>query len=92
MLDFRYSSQFKKDIRRLKRQGKDLEKLREAILFLAKGVAQPAYYLDHSLLGQWNKYREIHIENDWILIYRKTEKELLLVSTGSHSELFDRQE
>ena len=67
-----------------------MEKLREAILLLAKGATLPAYYLDHSLRGQWNKYREIHIENDWILIYRKTEKELLLVSTGSHSELFDR--
>ena len=90
MLDIRYSSQFKKDIRRLKRQCKDLEKLREAILLLAEGVALPAHYLDHSLRGLWNKYREIHIDNDWLLIYRKTEKELLLVSTGSHSELFDR--
>jgi len=90
MLDIRYSSQFKKDIRRIKRQGKDLEKLREAILLLAQGVALPAQYLDHSLRGQWNKYREIHIDNDWLLIYRKTAKELLLVSTGSHSELFDR--
>jgi mRNA interferase YafQ len=90
MLDIRYSSQFKKDIRRIKRQGKDLEKLREAISLLAKGVALPAHYLDHSLRGQWNKYREIHIDNDWLLIYRKTAKELLLVSAGSHSELFDR--
>ena len=55
MLDIRYSSQFKKDIRRLKRQGKDLEKLREAILLLAEEVALPAHYLDHSLRGQWNK-------------------------------------
>ncbi|WP_091461070.1 type II toxin-antitoxin system YafQ family toxin [Acetomicrobium thermoterrenum] len=90
MLDIRYSSQFKKDIRRIKRQGKDLEKLREAISLLAQGVAIPAHYLDHSLRGQWNEYREIHIDNDWLLIYRKTAKELLLVSTGSHSELFDR--
>ena len=90
MLDIRYSSQFKKDIRRIKRQGKDLEKLREAISLLVKGEALPAHYLDHSLRGQWNKYREIHIDNDWLLIYRKTAKELLLVSTGSHSELFDR--
>jgi len=90
MLDIRYSSQFKKDIRRIKRQGKDLEKLREAISLLAQGVALPVHYLDHSLRGQWNKYRVIHIDNDWLLIYRKTAKELLLVSTGSHSELFDR--
>ncbi|MBC7323373.1 MAG: type II toxin-antitoxin system YafQ family toxin [Acetomicrobium sp.] len=90
MLGIRYSSQFKKDIRRLKRQGKNLEKLREAILLLAKEATLSAHYLDHSLRGQWNKYREIHIDNDWLLIYRTTAKELLLVSTGSHSELFDR--
>jgi len=67
-----------------------LKKLREAILLLAKGEALSAHYLDHSLRGQWNKYREIHIDTDWLLIYRKTAKELLLVSTGSHSEPFDR--
>jgi mRNA interferase YafQ len=90
MLRVRYSSQFKRDLRRLKRQGKELAKIREAILLLAYGKDLPDRYLDHPLRGQWRDYREIHIEGDWVLIYGKTEDELLLVSTGSHAELFRR--
>ncbi|MEN2996803.1 MAG: type II toxin-antitoxin system YafQ family toxin [Acetomicrobium sp.] len=36
----------------------------------------PVYYLDHSLLGLWNKYREIHIENDWILYTEKQKSDI----------------
>ncbi|MGH8246869.1 MAG: type II toxin-antitoxin system YafQ family toxin [Gammaproteobacteria bacterium] len=28
------------------------------------------------------------MEPDWLLLYKVTEKELILVRTGSHSELF----
>jgi len=90
MLRVRYSSQFKRDLRRLERQGKELAKMREAILLLAYEKDLPDRYLDHPLRGQWRDYREIHIEGDWVLIYSKTEDELLLVSTGSHAELFKR--
>ncbi len=32
--------------------------------------------------------RECHIESDWLLIYKRTKDELILIRTGSHSELF----
>jgi len=90
MLQVRYSSQFRKDPLRLEKQGKDMDKVREAILCLVQNKDIPAIYYDHSLRGPWNKYREIHLEGDWLLVYVRTEEEIILVSTGSHSDLFDR--
>ena len=50
-------------------------------------------YCDHSLIGNWDGYRECHITADWLLIYRVKEGEsielLELARTGSHSELFN---
>jgi len=44
---------------------------------------------DHDLSGDWAGYRECHVKPDLLLIYRKTENDLLrLARLGSHSELF----
>ncbi len=47
-------------------------------------------YRDHPLTGNWKGYREIHIEGDWLVIYRveKQELQLVLTRTGSHDDLF----
>lgn len=47
-------------------------------------------YRDHQLTGNWKGYREIHIEGDWLVIYRveKQELQLVLTRTGSHDDLF----
>ena len=44
---------------------------------------------DHDLSGDWAGYRECHIKPDLLLIYRKSNSEILrLARLGSHSELF----
>lgn len=43
---------------------------------------------DHSLTGNYTGCRECHIQPDWLLIYRQTDTELYLVSTGTHADLF----
>ena len=45
-------------------------------------------YRDHALVGNWQDCRECHIKPDWLLIYQLKENELILVRTGSHSDLF----
>ncbi|MCE2453835.1 MAG: type II toxin-antitoxin system YafQ family toxin [Nitrospinae bacterium] len=82
------SSQFKRDVRRARRRGKDLTKLRELLNSLIRQEPLRARNLDHPLRGVWRGYREAHIEPDWLLIYRITGNELRLVRTGSHSDLF----
>lgn len=67
-LDF--TSKFKKDIKLLKKQGKNIEKLYEIINILAYGEELDAKYRDHNLIGNYKGYRECHIEPDWLLIYK----------------------
>ena len=81
---------FEKDVKRLKKAGKDMEKLRTVIDRLcSRGPLDPRHN-DHPLRGQWKGLRDCHIEPDWLLIYRKAEGDLQLVRTGSHSELFGK--
>jgi mRNA interferase YafQ len=45
---------------------------------------------DHALHGNFEGFRECHIENDWLLMYTVNKNELILTTsrTGSHSDLF----
>lgn len=80
--------QFKKDLKRIKKRGKDLNKLKEVVSAIAKSEALEERHRDHALSGNWSGSRDCHIEPDWILIYRVDEEFLFLERTGSHSDLF----
>ena len=82
------TAQFKKDIKRQIKQGKDQRKLVAVVQRLLEGEALPPKTRDHPLKGAWRGRRDCHIEPDWILIYRMTPDELRLERTGSHSDLF----
>lgn len=81
-------SQFQRDVKTASRQGKDVEKLRNLILLLAEGSPLPPQCKDHALRGEWQRFRDCHIEPDWLLLDKIDEEELYLVRTGSHSDLF----
>jgi len=87
-LNIYYTSQFKKDYKIVKRQNKELIKLRDVIEKLSSGYKLEPKFRDHQLTGEWKGHYDCHIGPDWILIYRLTEEELVLERTGSHSELF----
>ena len=82
------TKQFKKDVKRMRKRGKDLEKVKAVIDLLVAGEPLPPKNRDHKLGGNWIGRRDCHIEPDWILIYKLTEDELLLERTGTHSDLF----
>lgn len=90
MLDVVYTSQFKKDARRKRKQGAKIEKLDAAITALRKEEKLSPSMHDHELAGTYKGHRECHIEPDWLLIYKIDGDELILtaVRTGSHSDLF----
>jgi mRNA interferase YafQ len=87
-LEFTYTPDFKKDIRRAAFQGRDIMKLFSAILLLLDNKPLPPQYHDHPLKGEWQGHREFHIEPDWLVIYRKMGTSLVLEHTGTHSDLF----
>ena len=78
------SSQFKRDVKRVQKRGKDMAKLRTLLSLLIEQTPLPDAYQDHLLRGHWNA----HIEPDWLLLYRVVDDELHLARTGSHSDLF----
>ena len=84
------SVRFKRDYKRILKQRRDMEKLRQVVSLLANGDELPAQYRDHILYGDYTGFRECHIESDWLLIY-KIQNDVLILTlqrTGSHSELF----
>jgi len=93
-MNVRWRSQFKKDYKRMMKQHKGMDKLDYVIEELAVPNPLPEQYHDHYLKGDYAGYKECHIEPDWLLIYDyetldDDEQQLLLVRTGSHSELFE---
>jgi len=93
-MNVRWRNQFKKDYRLMMKQGKDIGKLDYVIEELAVPNLLPEQYRDHNLIGDYAGYRECHISPDWLLVYgyetlNDGEQQLLLVRTGSHSELFE---
>ncbi|MFN8490126.1 MAG: type II toxin-antitoxin system YafQ family toxin [Caldilineaceae bacterium] len=88
MLRVRQSTQFKRDIKRLKKQGLDLSQLEAVVKKLIAQEVLERHYRDHPFLGNRKGYRECHIEPDWLLIYRIEGDELQLAETGSHADLF----
>lgn len=91
MLTIRRTTQFKKDFKRLIKQGIDIQPLMEIIEKLSREETLDEKFRDHALKGEWFGFRECHIKPDWLLIYFVDKGELILTlsRTGSHSDLFD---
>ncbi len=88
----RYTNDFKRNYKKIKKQGKDVEKLKYVVSKLANGLELEEKYKNHMLTDSkhYKKCGECHIEPDWLLVYQYIDNELVLVlvATGSHSELF----
>ena len=85
-----FTTKFKRDLNRLKKQGKDPEKLFVFVQLLLDERKISPNYRDHGLVGEWKQCRECHIEPDWLLIYSITPEEIIAHRTGSHTELFGK--
>ncbi len=83
------TKQFVRDVKRLRRRGKDIGKLKTVVGRLAQGRALDAKHRDHALTGMWKNCRDCHIESDWVFIYSMDRNNLRLERTGSHSDLFE---
>jgi mRNA interferase YafQ len=83
-----YSGQFKRDVRLAQKRGKDMGRLRDVLTLLIERHPLPLRLKDHALSGDWRGWRDLHIEPDWLLIYREAGDDLILGRTGSHSDLF----
>lgn len=88
-----YTSDFKKQFKKIVKQGKNVNLLLEVITKLANFEELDLKYKNHHLIND-KTYRdcmECHLKPDWLLVYKYINDNLvlLLVITGSHSDLFD---
>lgn len=90
MLKIIPTRQFKKDLKLLKNNKKDLETLNNIITILQKEHSLHGLFFDHALIGNYKGFRECHVKPDLLLIYKiENEKLILLLQRiGRHSSLF----
>ncbi|RZB37367.1 MAG: mRNA interferase YafQ [Desulfobacteraceae bacterium Eth-SRB2] len=84
-----YTKQFAKDLKKMEKRGKSLEKIKPILKTLINEERLNPTYKDHKLLGNYKGRRECHIEPDWLLIYKVTDSEIIFERTGTHSDLFE---
>lgn len=89
MRTLEFSTQFKKDYKLCRKRGYDMEKLHTVLRILETGKTVPSEYRDHALSGNYKGCRDLHIEPDWVLVYKEIGNTIVLVvTTGTHSDLF----
>ena len=91
MLDLRFSTKFKRDIKRCQNRNYNLKLLQDTIDILRIPQKLPEKNYEHTLKGSYKGYLECHIKPDWLLVYKTTNTELILARTGSHTDIFDSQ-
>ncbi len=93
MYTIKFTGEFKRQMKVCERRGYDMELLRGAIRILSTEGKLPEKYLPHQLHGDRKGKWEGHIQPNWLLVLKQHDQELLLVmlNTGTHSDLFSKK-
>jgi|UniRef100_Q07RU0 mRNA interferase YafQ len=89
MKELDQTGSFKRDLKRIAKRDYDLAKLAAILTLLQTDQPLPVACRPHALKGKWRGFLECHIGPDWLLIYQTDATRVLLVRTGTHSDLFD---
>ena len=84
-----FTRQFEKDLKRMGKRGKELQKIKEVMSLLIEEEQLAEQYRDHLLIGNYKGRRECHIESNWLLIYKLVGDDIIFERTGTHSDLFE---
>lgn len=83
---------FEKNYKNLKKKHYNMYKLKEVtdLIVTQQKEELVRVYKDHQLQGNLKEFRELHIESDWLLVYKVKDNNLtlLLIATGKHDEVF----
>lgn len=85
------STQYKKDLKKIRNNPKKAQALLKLLRYLENEIPIPKEYMPHSLTGDYAGCMECHILGDFLLIWIDEEtNEIDLVRLGSHAELFGK--
>ena len=87
-LNVAFTKDFKRDLAKLTAKQIVSPEFSEVMFCLQCELALPAQYKDHALTGTMAGYRDCHIFNDLVLIYRIKDQQLQLIRVNTHSEIF----
>jgi mRNA interferase YafQ len=90
-MKIKYTNAFKRDYKKFSKKHYDMSRLDNAIIAITERNKEELIRLkDHSLLGDWAGFREMHLSSNWLLIYRIESGNLYLTLTrlGTHKDLF----
>ena len=90
MYTVKLTNEFKKGLKRCKKRGLDISKVETAIKILRDTGSLPDEYRPHKLSGNRDGQWECHIQPDWLMVWIQDNNELvlLILATGSHSDIF----
>ena len=90
MYELRASTKYRRDVRRCKKRGYDLEILSTALKLLVEDSELPKKYGAHLLKGEYANCIDVHLASDWVLIYevQGDDKIIDLKRTGTHQDVF----
>ncbi|WP_109078489.1 type II toxin-antitoxin system YafQ family toxin [Aggregatibacter kilianii] len=83
-----YTNDFKRDLKKQSFQMATSPEYIEVMHCLLNRKVLPAKYKDHQLTGNMKDFRDCHIKNDLVLIYRLVDDDLHLIRLNTHSEIF----
>lgn len=90
MYSVSYTGQFKRSLKKCVKRGLDLKVFTDTLDILQHTGTLPPEYKPHKLSGKYAGCWECHMQPDWLLVWKQNDTvlELLLVDTGTHSDLF----
>ena len=88
MREIHFENTYIKDFKLVKKQGWNLEKIKDIILQLQTCEILDERLNDHALKGDFKGFRECHIFGDLVVIYKRDKEILTLYRIGRHQDLF----
>ena len=95
MLTAKFTSQFQRDAKRLKKKHVELEPLYELVDLVILNTPDAISELKrrhrmHTLAGEWAGSKECHVANagDWLVVWSEGNGIAAFQRTGSHKEFF----
>lgn len=87
------ASRFKRDYKHYKRKHFDVNLIKEILILIVQENFKELkrHYDDHSLHGNWQGYRELHVDNrnDILLVYKVIDDSFLgLARLNTHNKIF----
>jgi len=91
MYEVVYTGQFRRSLKLCVRRGLNVAVFKKVLDLLQKTGSLPVEYHPHRLKGK--KFKgcwECHMQPDWLLVWQQDDNilRLILVDTGTHSDLF----